>query len=82
MVISGISASITATVDLSLDRVRYLLSLPLTPSMIVVGKMCGAAATAFVVSLATLALGNPLVLHLSFADASSPCWPSSSSRCR
>lgn len=69
MVMAGISASITATVDLSLDRVRYLLSLPLTPSMIVVSKMCGAAATAFVVSLATLALGNPLVLHLSSAEA-------------
>lgn len=64
MVMAGVTASITVTVDLKLDRVRYLLSLPVTPRAIVISKMCGAATTALVVSVAMLALGNPMVLHL------------------
>lgn len=69
MVLAGVAGSIAATVDLSLGRIRYLLSLPVTPVMIASSKMCGATATSFLVSLAMLALGNPLVLHLSFPNA-------------
>ncbi|MEW6307916.1 MAG: ABC transporter permease [Bacillota bacterium] len=69
MVMAGIAASISATVDLGLDRVRYLISLPVTPGMIAMSKLCGAAVTAVIVSTVMLLIGNPLVLHLSLADA-------------
>lgn len=63
MVMAGVAATVAATVDLSSERIRYLLSLPVTPTMIVLSKLCGAASVALLVSIVMLLMGNPLVLH-------------------
>ncbi len=65
MVLTGVTASIVATVDLTTTRVRYLLSLPVPTGAVVLGKLWGACTVALVISLVLLGVSEPLILHLS-----------------
>nr|BAL59146.1 hypothetical conserved protein [Candidatus Acetothermum autotrophicum] len=69
MVTIGVLSSITLTIDLSLQKIRYWLSLPVAPGAIVLGKLLSASALSVVASLFTLTLGHILLLHLNAAQA-------------
>lgn len=64
MVTIGVISSITLTIDLSLQKIRYWLSLPVAPGAIVLGKLLSASALSVVASLFTLMLGRILLLQL------------------
>jgi|GEM_PF-1608763 ABC-2 type transport system permease protein len=64
MVTIAVISSVTLTIDLSLQKIRYWLSLPVTPGAIVLGKLLSAVALSVVASLFTLGLGRILLLKL------------------
>jgi ABC-2 type transport system permease protein len=64
MVTIAVISSVTLTLDLSLQKIRYWLSLPVTPGAIVLGKLLSAVALSVVASLFTLGLGRILLLKL------------------
>lgn len=64
MVTIGVISSVTLTIDLSLQKIRYWLSLPVSPGAIVLGKLLSAGALSIVASLFTLALGRALLLQI------------------
>ena len=68
MVTIGVISSITLTVDLSLHKIRYWLSLPIAPGAIVLGKLLSASVLCLVASLFTLGLGQLFLLRLSIAE--------------
>jgi len=71
MVTIAVISSVTLTIDLSLQKIRYWLSLPVTPGAIVLGKLLSAVALSVVASLFTLGLGRVLLLKL---DLSQTLW--------
>jgi ABC-2 type transport system permease protein len=64
MVTIAVISSVTLTIDLSLQKIRYWLSLPVAPGAIVLGKLLSAVALSVVASLFTLGLGRVLLLQL------------------
>lgn len=64
MVTVGVISSITLAVDLSIQKIRYWLSLPVAPGAIVLGKLVSAGALCLVASLFTLALGRIFLLRV------------------
>lgn len=64
MVTIAVISSVTLTIDLSLQKIRYWLSLPVAPRAIVLGKLLSAVALSVVASLFTLGLGRVLLLKL------------------
>lgn len=65
MVTVGVISSIMLTVDLSLQKIRYWLSLPVAPGAIVLGKLLSSSVLCVAASLFTLALGQLFLLRLS-----------------
>jgi len=64
MVTIAVISGVTLTIDLSLQKIRYWLSLPVSPGAIVLGKLLSAGALSVVASLFTLALGRALLLQI------------------
>ncbi len=64
MVTIAVISSITLTIDLSAQKIRYWLSLPVAPGAIVLGKLWSAVALSVAASLFTLILGRILLLRL------------------
>ncbi|MBT9141129.1 MAG: hypothetical protein DDT30_01716 [Dehalococcoidia bacterium] len=64
MVTIAVISSITLTIDLSSQKIRYWLSLPIAPGAIVLGKLLSAIVLSVVASLFTLGLGRVLLLKL------------------
>ncbi|MCS7197178.1 MAG: ABC transporter permease [Candidatus Bipolaricaulota bacterium] len=64
MVTIGVISSITLTIDLSLQKIRYWLSLPVAPGAIVLGKLLSASILCVAASLFTLGLGQLFLLRL------------------
>ncbi len=71
MVTTAVISSVTLTIDLSMQKIRYWLSLPVAPGAIVLGKLLSAVALSVVASLFTLSLGRVLLLKL---DLSQTLW--------
>jgi len=69
MVTIGVISSVTLTIDLSVQTIRYWLSLPVTPGAIVLGKLLSTSALCIAASLFTLTLGRVLILQLTVAQA-------------
>ncbi len=67
MVLTGVTAGLTATLDLTTQRIRYLLSLPVPPGAIVLGRLWGATAVTALISTVLLAFAEPLILRFSFS---------------
>jgi ABC-2 type transport system permease protein len=68
MVTIAVISSVTLTIDLSLQKIRYWLSLPVAPGAIVLGKLLSAVALSVVASLFTLGLGRILLLQLNLSQ--------------
>ncbi len=68
MVTIGVISSITLTVDLSLQKIRYWLSLPVAPGAIVLGKLFSSSALCIAASLFTLGLGQLFLLRISLSQ--------------
>lgn len=68
MVTIGVISSITLTVDLSLQKIRYWLSLPVAPGAIVLGKLLSSSLLCVAASLFTLGLGQLFLLRLSISQ--------------
>ncbi len=69
MVTIAVIGSITLTIDLSLQKIRYWLSLPVSPGAIVLGKLLSVGALSIAASLFTLALGRALLLQIEPIEA-------------